>query len=62
MLRLLALTPGQQQEMGMAGRAKMEREFDQAHVVAAYRGAIADAVSASNRHPKRGHESARLAA
>ena len=34
--------------MGKAGRAKMEREFDQAYVVDAYRWAIADALQHSS--------------
>ncbi|MCH8466819.1 MAG: glycosyltransferase family 4 protein [Roseinatronobacter sp.] len=38
----LALSPEAQAEMGRAGRAKMEAEFDQAHVVQAYRRAISD--------------------
>lgn len=40
--RFLALPRHAQSEMGRAGRAKMEREFDQAIVVAAYNQAIAD--------------------
>ena len=42
--RFLALSPDQQQVMGEAGRAKMEREYDQAIVVHAYREAIASLV------------------
>jgi len=42
--RFLALSPDQQQVMGQAGRAKMEREYDQAIVVQAYREAIASLV------------------
>ena len=42
--RFLALSPDQQQVMGEAGRAKMEREYDQAIVVQAYREAIASLV------------------
>jgi glycosyltransferase involved in cell wall biosynthesis len=38
--RFLALPPGAQQAMGAAGRAKMEREYDQALVVDAYRSAL----------------------
>ena len=38
--RFLALPPGAQQAMGAAGRAKMEREYDQALVVDAYRAAL----------------------
>jgi glycosyltransferase involved in cell wall biosynthesis len=40
MERFLALTPDARTAMGQAGRAKMEREFDQALVVAAYRKAL----------------------
>ena len=40
MERLLALSPEARSEMGQAGRAKMEREFDQSLVVAAYREAL----------------------
>lgn len=40
MRRFLALSPEDRAEMGQAGRAKMEREFDQALVVAAYREAL----------------------
>jgi len=39
--RFLALSPEEQQAMSQAGRAKMEREYDQAIVVEAYRTAIA---------------------
>lgn len=38
--RFLALSPDARVAMGQAGRAKMEREFDQALVVAAYREAL----------------------
>tara|TARA_R110002110_G_scaffold412641_1_gene638778 strand:+ start:2787 stop:3902 length:1116 start_codon:yes stop_codon:yes gene_type:complete len=38
--RFLALSPDERTAMGLAGRAKMEREFDQALVVAAYREAL----------------------
>lgn len=38
----IALLPEQKARMGLAGRAKMEREFDQALVVGAYRGAISN--------------------
>ena len=38
--RFLALSPDDRTAMGLAGRAKMEREFDQALVVAAYREAL----------------------
>lgn len=40
MERFLALSPEARAGMGQAGRAKMEREFDQALVVAAYREAL----------------------
>lgn len=43
----LALTPGSRQAMGIAGRAKMEREYDQALVVTAYRDALAYLIHAS---------------
>lgn len=39
--RFLALPPAGQEAMGQAGRTKMEREYDQAIVVDAYREAIA---------------------
>ena len=39
--RFLALAPDAQRAMGAAGRAKMEREYDQALVVDAYRKALA---------------------
>jgi glycosyltransferase involved in cell wall biosynthesis len=39
--RFLALPSETQQAMGQAGRAKMEREYDQSIVVDAYRKAIA---------------------
>lgn len=42
--RFLALPPAAQQAMGQAGRAKMEREYDQAIVVDVYREAIASLV------------------
>ncbi|WP_108483560.1 glycosyltransferase family 4 protein [Oceaniglobus ichthyenteri] len=38
--RFLALSPDARTAMGQAGRAKMEREFDQGLVVAAYREAL----------------------
>lgn len=40
MERFLALSPEEQRAMGAAGRAKMEREFDQRLVVDAYREAL----------------------
>jgi len=42
MERFLALSPKARCAMGMAGRAKMEREFDQALIVDAYRAALAE--------------------
>jgi glycosyltransferase involved in cell wall biosynthesis len=39
--RFLALPPEAKRAMSQAGRAKMEREYDQAIVVVAYREAIA---------------------
>ena len=42
MERFLALAPGDRAAMGAAGRAKMEREYDQALVVEAYRAALSD--------------------
>ncbi|TVR44873.1 MAG: glycosyltransferase family 1 protein [Rhodobacteraceae bacterium] len=41
MERFLALSPDARRAMGAAGRAKMEREYDQALVVDAYRKALA---------------------
>lgn len=46
MERFLSLTPDAQRAMGAAGRAKMEREFDQRLVVDAYREAL-DLISGS---------------
>ncbi|MBF9060066.1 glycosyltransferase [Rhodobacterales bacterium HKCCSP123] len=43
-LRILALGPEERAAMGMAGRRKMEREYDQAIVVKAYRDAMAGLV------------------
>ena len=43
--RFLALPLTAQQAMGNAGRAKMEREYDQSIVVDAYREAIARIVN-----------------
>lgn len=48
MERFLALSSGAQQDMGAAGRAKMEREYDQALVVATYR-AVLDVVASGRR-------------
>lgn len=36
MVRMVALTPEAREEMGRAGRTKVEREFDQALVAAKY--------------------------
>lgn len=47
--QMLALSPAQRAAMGTAGRHKMEMEFDQAHVVAAYRRAVASAVAKRGR-------------
>ena len=47
MARMAAQSPAQRAAMGRAGRAKMEREYDQAIVVAAYRDAIAAATRRS---------------
>lgn len=41
-LNFIALAPEQRHAMGLAGRAKMEREFDQSVVVEAYRAALRD--------------------
>lgn len=51
MERFLDLSPEAQQAMGAAGRAKMEREFDQALVVDAYRAAL-DAVASEQRRAR----------
>ena len=48
MERFLALSPDAQKAMGAAGRAKMQREFDQALVVDAYRAAL-DVVASGRR-------------
>jgi len=40
MARFLSLSPAAQQTMGAAGRAKMERQYDKALVVDAYREAL----------------------
>ena len=44
-MRFLTMTPGQREEMGRAGRAKMVREFDEAIVIKAYRDAVANVTS-----------------
>lgn len=41
-MRFLSLPHAEKQALGQAGRAKMERDYDEAVVVAAYRKAIAD--------------------
>lgn len=48
MERFLDLSPEAQQAMGAAGRAKMEREYDQALVVDAYRAAL-DVIASGRR-------------
>jgi glycosyltransferase involved in cell wall biosynthesis len=48
-MRMLSLSVEQRRAMGLAGREKMERGFDHARVVAAYRTAIATATRASSR-------------
>jgi len=48
MERFLDLSPEAQQAMGAAGRAKMEREYDQAVVVDAYRAAL-DTIASGRR-------------
>lgn len=40
----LELTPSQRQEMGRAGRLKMQREYDERLVIAAYRAAITELI------------------
>jgi glycosyltransferase involved in cell wall biosynthesis len=47
--RFLALPPDAQREMGAAGRTKMEREYDQALVIDAYRKAMAQITGADVR-------------
>lgn len=47
--RFLALSPESRCAMGAAGRAKMEREFDQALVVDAYRAALGGIAGRSRR-------------
>ena len=41
MLRMIELGPHGRQQLGLAGRAKMEREFDERAVIHAYRDRIA---------------------
>lgn len=48
MQRFLDLSPGARQAIGAAGRAKMEREYDQALVVDAYRAAL-DVIASGRR-------------
>ena len=47
MLRFLALSSSARAAMGQAARAHMERDYDEAHVVAAYRQAVADVIRAA---------------
>jgi glycosyltransferase involved in cell wall biosynthesis len=49
MERFLALTPKERETMGRAARAKMEREYDQAVIVEAYRAALASVFGAGQR-------------
>lgn len=51
MRRFLDLSPVAQQAMGAAGRAKMEREYDQALVVDAYRAAL-NAIASDRRRAR----------
>ncbi len=46
MLALMQLPPKEQAAMGQAGRVKMEQEYNQARVVAAYRQAVVEVVYA----------------
>jgi len=47
MMVFLTSSQGERREMGLAGRRKMERDYDQALVISAYRDAIADIARAS---------------
>lgn len=47
--RFLALTPKEREAMGRAARAKMEREYDQAFIVEAYRAALASVADEGQR-------------
>jgi hypothetical protein len=47
--RFLTLSRDERIAQGLAGRKKMEREFDQAHVAAAYRYAVGDALHTAKR-------------
>jgi glycosyltransferase involved in cell wall biosynthesis len=47
--RFLALTPKEREGMGRAARAKLEREYDQALIVEAYRAALASVMSEGQR-------------
>lgn len=49
--QFLALPPGMARSMGLAGRAKMEREYDQARVVNAYREALGAALGCQVEPP-----------
>ena len=42
MLRMIALSPAERQAMGAAGRAKVERDYSEQAIVAAYRDALGD--------------------
>lgn len=54
-LRFLDLPRGGQIALGQAGREKMQREFDQSHVVAAYRRAIGDVLPRIAAGPLKGN-------
>jgi glycosyltransferase involved in cell wall biosynthesis len=45
MLRMIRLTPAQRAAMGAAGRAKMERQYDEKLVIARYLQAIEEALA-----------------
>jgi hypothetical protein len=45
MFRFLELSADERAAMGAAGRDKMEREYDEAHVISAYRTAIQPMIS-----------------
>jgi glycosyltransferase involved in cell wall biosynthesis len=50
--RFLDLPREEQVALGLAGRDKMEREFDEARVVSAYRQAIADSLAVTGSEPE----------
>jgi glycosyltransferase involved in cell wall biosynthesis len=52
MERMFLMTPGQRTEMGMAGRAKMEREFDERIVIEQYLAVIQEIGSPRGVLPK----------